>query len=129
MPFCNRADRGCNITPPRKRADFPLVWRHEETWLTDFRGRRRNVGSGNAAGAVPNRGNTVCLLQASIVKVSSGKRRWSESVRLGHCVAQLVCPGVSNSPTADREVTAHPRETVSDRLPRGGDGPLPAAAA
>jgi hypothetical protein len=24
MPFCNGADRGCNITP-RESADFPLV--------------------------------------------------------------------------------------------------------
>jgi hypothetical protein len=25
MPACNGPDRGCNITLPRKRADFPLV--------------------------------------------------------------------------------------------------------
>jgi hypothetical protein len=25
MPFCNRADRGCDITLRRKPADFPLV--------------------------------------------------------------------------------------------------------
>ena len=25
MPACNGTDRGCNITLPRKRADFPLV--------------------------------------------------------------------------------------------------------
>jgi len=49
MPACNGTDRGCNITLPRKRADFPLVWRHERTWPTDFRGRRRYVGSGNAS--------------------------------------------------------------------------------
>jgi len=34
MPFCNGTDRGCNITLPRKRADFPLVWHHERTWQT-----------------------------------------------------------------------------------------------
>ena len=31
MPFCNGVDRGCNIAPPRKRADFRLVTRDERT--------------------------------------------------------------------------------------------------
>jgi len=52
-PCCNGADRGCNITPPRKRADFPLVWRHERTWPTDFRERRRTVTSSNACWCGP----------------------------------------------------------------------------
>ena len=133
MPACHGTDRGCNITLPRKRADFPLVWHHERTWLTDFRGRRRYVGSATLAGAAPNPGDMVCLLQARIVKVSSGKRRRPESVRFGRPVVQFVCWGGSRTPpTADREVTAHQRETGSDCLPRGGDGlhrPPPAAAA
>jgi hypothetical protein len=56
MPCCNGADRGCAARqhhPTRKRADFPLVWRHERTWQTDFRGRRRYVGSGNACWCGP----------------------------------------------------------------------------
>jgi hypothetical protein len=33
-PFCNGADRGCNITPPCKRADFQRVVRDERTRRT-----------------------------------------------------------------------------------------------
>ena len=36
-PFCNGADRDCNIIPPCKRADFQLVVRDERTRRT-FRG-------------------------------------------------------------------------------------------
>jgi len=34
MPFCNGADRSCNIIPPCKRADFQLVVRDERTGKT-----------------------------------------------------------------------------------------------
>jgi hypothetical protein len=33
-PLCNGADRGCNIIPPCKRADFQLVVRDERTIRT-----------------------------------------------------------------------------------------------
>jgi len=91
-----------DITLPRKRADFPLVWHHERTWLTDFRERRRYVGSGNACwcGSQPWR-QGVCLLQAGIVKVSSSKQ-----------AAARVC------------ATRRPRGTI--RL-RGGSRTLPTA--
>ena len=45
------------------------------------------------AGAAPNPGDGVCLLQAHIVKVSSGKRRRPESIRFGCPVVQFVCLG------------------------------------
>lgn len=32
MLLCNGADRGCNITPLRKQADFPLVVVDERTY-------------------------------------------------------------------------------------------------
>jgi hypothetical protein len=63
----------------------------------------------------------VCLLPVGIVKVSSGERRQSASVRRDGPVVQFVSLGVSNSPTADREATAHQRRTGSDCLPREGD--------
>jgi len=34
MPSRNGADRGCNITPPRKRADFQLVVTDEKASRT-----------------------------------------------------------------------------------------------
>ena len=40
-PFCNGTDRGCNITSPRKRADFQRVVRHEKTGRTDEGGNRK----------------------------------------------------------------------------------------
>ena len=84
------------------------------------------------AGAVPIRGDTGCLLQARIVEVSSGKRRRAESMRFDRTVVQFWCRGGARPPpTADREVTAHQGETLSDGLPRGGDRSLqpPSAAA
>lgn len=45
------------------------------------------------AGAVSERGNTVCLLQAGIVKVSSGKRWRAESIRLACPVVQFGAEG------------------------------------
>lgn len=41
MPFCNGADRGCNITPPCKRADFQLVVRDERTGRTFIGGNSK----------------------------------------------------------------------------------------
>ena len=64
----------------RKRADFPRVFRHERTWPTDLRERRRYVGGGNACWCgsrprwtgIPSTGSkvyrTVRRLQARIVK-------------------------------------------------------------
>ena len=40
-PFGNRTDRGWNITPPRKRADFQQVVRHENASRTFAGGNRR----------------------------------------------------------------------------------------
>jgi len=42
------------------------------------------------AGAVPERGNTVCLLQVGIVKVSSGKPRRAESGRFDRAVGAIL---------------------------------------
>jgi hypothetical protein len=41
MPPCNRADRDCNIVPPRKRADFRLVVRDERAGRTFLGGNRK----------------------------------------------------------------------------------------
>jgi len=41
MPPCNRADRSCNITPPRNRADFQLVVRDERADRTHAGGHRK----------------------------------------------------------------------------------------
>jgi hypothetical protein len=40
-PFCNGTDRGCNIAPPCKRADFQLVMRDERTNRTFTGGNRK----------------------------------------------------------------------------------------
>jgi hypothetical protein len=39
--LCNGADRGCNIVPPCKRADFQLVVRDERTGGTFSGGNRK----------------------------------------------------------------------------------------
>jgi len=41
MPLCNRADRGCNITLPCKRADFQSVVRDERTGRTFIGGNSK----------------------------------------------------------------------------------------
>jgi hypothetical protein len=41
MPFCNGMDRGCNIAPPRKRADFQRVMRDERTGKTFIGGNSK----------------------------------------------------------------------------------------
>jgi hypothetical protein len=80
------------------------------------------------AGAASRRGNTACLLQAGIVKVSSGKPRRAESRRFDRPVVHFGCTGESRTlPTAAREGTAHQGRTGSDSLPRGGDRVTPAA--
>jgi len=40
-PFGNWTDRGWNITPPRKRADFQQVVRHENVGRTFAGGNRK----------------------------------------------------------------------------------------
>jgi hypothetical protein len=40
-PFCNGADRDCNIIPPCKRADFQLVVRDERTRRTFIGGNSK----------------------------------------------------------------------------------------
>jgi len=133
MPFCNGTDRGCNITLPRKRADFPLVWHHERTWQTDFRERRRYVGSGNACwcGSQPWRQGLSApgAYREGLFRQAAAARVCT--IRPPRGTIRLL-GGSRTPPTADREVTAHQRETGSDCLPRGGDGlhrPPSAAAA
>ena len=41
MPLCNGADRGCNITPLRKQADFQLVVVDERTYRIFAGGNRK----------------------------------------------------------------------------------------
>src|SRR5262249_50973065 len=50
------------------------------------------------AGAAPSRGNTVCLLPARIVKVSSGKPRRAGSVRLDRTEVPFWCTGGPRTP-------------------------------
>jgi hypothetical protein len=97
-PCCNGADRGCNITPRASRQTS--LWSgvtREPGQQTSGDVAERSVAA-TPSGAVPSRGNTVCLLQAGIVKVSSGKRRRAESVRFDCPVVQLFAVGVENSP-------------------------------
>jgi len=122
MPCCNGADRGCNITP--RESGQTSLW----SGVTREPGQQTSGGDADLsaaatlAGAVPERGNTVCLLQAGIVKVSPGKRRRPASLRLGRPVVQFWCGGGSRTPPrAGPAVTAHQGEGGSDRLPRGGD--------
>jgi hypothetical protein len=41
MPFCNGADRSCNITPLRKQADFQSVVVDERTYRIFEGGNRK----------------------------------------------------------------------------------------
>jgi hypothetical protein len=41
MPFCNGADRSCDITPLRKQADFQLVVVDERTYRIFAGGNRK----------------------------------------------------------------------------------------
>jgi hypothetical protein len=93
MPFCNGADRGCDITPP-ERVQTSL-W----SGVTREPGQQTSgsdadmSAAATLAGAAPILGNRVCLLQVSIVKVSSGKWWRSEAVRFDCPVAPFVSPG------------------------------------
>ena len=135
MPACNGSDRGCAARqhhPTRKRADFSLVWRHERVWQTDFRERRRYVGSGNASwcGSHPWRHGLSApgAYRGGFFRQAKAGRVYAIRPHRGTILVQR---GGSTSPTADREVTAHQGETLSDGLPRGGDRSLqpPSAAA
>jgi hypothetical protein len=54
-PACNRPDRGCNITPRRKPADFPLVLAYVNRERTDLRKQAEMSAERNAlAGAASN---------------------------------------------------------------------------
>jgi hypothetical protein len=143
MPHCNGADRGCaceavwgnrldlllslstsGATSPCRESGQTSLW----SGVTREPGKQASGGDADMsaaetlAGAVPSHGNMSCLLQASIVKVSSGKRRRAESVRFDRTVVQFWCrEGGSTSPHGWLGVTAHQGEPESDGLPRGGD--------
>jgi hypothetical protein len=134
MPCCNGADRGCAARqhhPTRKRADFPLVWRHERTWQTDFKERRRYVGSGNASWCGSQPGDrfvcSMCVSWRSLPASGGGPSLYDSDAPWYNSSAR----GVSNSPHGRPGVTAYQRENGSDCLPRGDDGfyPSPSAAA
>jgi hypothetical protein len=91
MPPCNGADRGCVSRlhhPTRKRADFPLVFRHERPWPTDKGGHADMTAATTPAGAAPDPvpdwhslnwkkvWYTVRRLQARIVKAVRHRKRW-----------------------------------------------------
>ncbi len=56
-PLCNGADRDCNITPPRKRADFQRVVRDERTRRT-FTGGNQQMNAEQSACASSGKANT-----------------------------------------------------------------------
>jgi len=93
MPTCNGSDRGCNITP--RESGQTSLW----SGVTREPGKQTSGGvaelsaAATLAGAALNRGNAVCLLWASIVKVSHGKRWRPESYRFGCSVVQFFCSG------------------------------------
>lgn len=45
MPFCNGADRSCNITPLRKQADFQRVMVDERTYRIFVGGNANECGA------------------------------------------------------------------------------------
>jgi len=124
MPYCNGADRGCaceagwgnekgfllslrlvgNITLLPKQADFPLVWRHERIWPTDFRGRRRYVGSGNASWCGPQSWqhelSAPGAYRGGFFRQAKAGRIWAIRPRRGTI---LLHGGSSTSPRPNRE--------------------------
>ena len=90
MPTCNGSDRGCKITP--RESGQTSLW----SGVTREPGKQTSGGvadksaAATLAGAAPSRGDMVCLLQASIVKVSHGKR-WRPE--FGCLVVQFFCVG------------------------------------
>jgi hypothetical protein len=131
MPTCNGTDRGCNITP--RESGQTSLW----SGVTREPGQQTSgsvadlSAAATLAGAAPNRGD---MGMSAPGAYREGLFRQAAAARDGWTAPwyNSFAWGVSNSPTADRGVTAHQRETGSDHLPRGGDGlhrPPPAAAA
>ena len=136
MPCCNGADRGCAARqhdPTRKRADFPLVWRHERACQTDFRGRRRYVGSGNASWCGPQ------SWQHELSAPGEYREGFFRQAKAGRIQAIRPHRGCNSGveggldlPPRPTGATSHQGETETDGLPRDGDRlyrPLSAAAA
>src|SRR5688572_33161993 len=105
-PSCNGADRSCNITPPRKRADFQHGSSLRKNLRTFKRGKQMNVDSSMCASS----GQQTRRLPASIVKAMRQNRcdrlrsrRASE--RLEPDEGKLSRPVQENSPAqAKREL-------------------------
>src|SRR5437764_8919950 len=105
MPVCNGSDRGCvlhedgsaekelpadlsledNIPSPRKRADFPQVFRHERTMANRLRETSRYVGSRNACWC----GSRACARLEGLVDGSSAPGAYRE----GRCQGGRVPRG------------------------------------
>jgi hypothetical protein len=61
------------------------------------------LAAATLAGAAPGHGNMSCLPQASIVKVSLGKRKRAESGRFDRLVVQLCAEGSLELPPRPAE--------------------------
>src|SRR5262245_38155153 len=153
-PACNGPDRGCApprgyITPRRKPADFPRVFRHERAGSTDSGGKADMSAAATPAGAAPGLASdwhaipwhkvwrNVRRLQARIVKaVQEG--RWGKVKALvyllthsfsGRAAAILrvtTNPG-ANTPGVDGEIwnTPEAKTAAFSRLRAAGYHPRP----
>jgi hypothetical protein len=136
MPCCNGADRGCVWYPERTEPWKVLVALFLPDNITSRESVQTSLWSGvtrepakqtsrgvadmsaaaTLAGAVPGRGNEVCLPQARIVKVSSGKPRRAEAERFDRTWAPFCCKGgrpLPPRPTGkQRHTNAEPDRTA-----------------
>jgi len=110
MPCGNSADRGCAWHPERSGPWKVLIVLSLSGNITSRESVQTSLWSGvtrepdkqtsgddadmsaaaTLAGAVLGHGNMSCLLQARIVKVSSGKPRRAESARLDRSVGAIL---------------------------------------
>jgi len=111
MPACNGTDRGCvceaawgnrkgfllslsasRATLPCRESGQTSLW----SGVTREPGKQASGGvadmsaAATLAGAASSHGNMGCLLQVSIVKVSSGKPRRAESGRFDRAVGAIL---------------------------------------
>jgi len=136
MPCCNGADRGCVWHPERSGPWKVLSALFLPGNITSRESVQTSLWSGvtrepdkqtsgddadmsaavTLAGAVLGHGNMGCLPQVRIVKVSSGKPRRSESVRLDRAWVQFWCGGgrpLPPRPTGkQRHTNAEPDRTA-----------------
>jgi hypothetical protein len=89
MPTCNGTDRGCNITLPRKRADFLLVSAGVDRQPTgvgcdaDTMARSQRPVAGATAATESHLGSRLCRSNAQVVPNANGATA---------CLPKVRCP-------------------------------------